>query len=305
MTNSFSINLRRLRQEKHLTQEQTAEALGVSPQSVSRWECGTTFPDVMLLPNIARLYGVTVDDLYREDPRGYPNYAQRLLAVYEASGKTEDFLAAEQEFIRMGADITPNDLRSWGVLYHYMTKRCADLALAKLNDAINAAEAGSQVRYSAAQQKTALLCDLGRGEEAENTYTKLLETSPHEPQNWLLCAAAHFFAAHYEACLEVARRGLERFPDTAALHIYSGDACRSLKRYEEAFRHWHTARELDSTYLDADYSMAFCLEEMGQFSQAAQAWENLYRELLRRGMTVEADFPRTRAEYCRKKSTET
>lgn len=43
----FSQNLRRLRLEKNLTQEQLANILGVSVQSVSRWECGNTLPDVI------------------------------------------------------------------------------------------------------------------------------------------------------------------------------------------------------------------------------------------------------------------
>ena len=300
MNTPFSQNLRRLRQEKLLTQEQAAEKLGVSPQSVSRWECGSTYPDVMLLPEIARLYGVTVDDLYRENSQGYRNYAQRLLAVYEHSGKTEDFLAAEQEFSRLGPAATADDLRSWGVLYHYMTNRCAALALQKLTDAISA-EGSSRVHYSAAQQRTALLCDLGRSDQAEEECSRLLTTAPGEPQSWLLCAAAHFFAEHYAACLEVTRKGLERFPDNAALHIYAGDACRSLKRYDEAFHHWGTARELDGTYLDADYSMAFCHEELGRYREAARVWENLHQELLRRGLTVEAEFPRTQADACRRK----
>ena len=42
MSNAFANNLRRLRQAKNLTQEQAAEALGVSAQSVSRWECGVS-----------------------------------------------------------------------------------------------------------------------------------------------------------------------------------------------------------------------------------------------------------------------
>lgn len=303
MNTPFSHNLRRLRQEKQLTQEQAAEKLGVSPQSVSRWECGNTYPDVMLLPEIARLYGVTVDDLYRENSRGYQNYAQRLLAVYEHSGKSEDFLAAEQEFSRLGPAATADDLRSWGVLYHYMTKHCAALALQKLTDAMSA-EGSSRVHYSAAQQKIALLCDLGRSEEAEAEYSCLAETAPHEPQSWLLRAAAHYFAGHYDACLTAADTGLERFPDNAALHIYAGDACRSLKRYDEAFHHWRTARELDGAYLDADYSIAFCHEELGRYREAAQVWEGLYQELLRRGLTVEAEFPRTQADTCRRKISE-
>ena len=83
--NTIAANLRKLRIEKKLTQEQIAEKLGVSPQSVSRWETSATYPDVMLLPEIAKLYGVLVDDLFRPAPKGYANNALRLLAVFELS----------------------------------------------------------------------------------------------------------------------------------------------------------------------------------------------------------------------------
>lgn len=165
-SNTFADNLRRLRLEKGYTQEKLAEKLGVAPQSVSRWECGTTLPDVTLLPAIARVYGITVDDLYREEAYTYPNLAQRLLAVYEATGRSEDFVAAEQEFVRLMAGAhTADDLRSFGVLYHYMTNHCASKALDYLEAAISDPEGEDRVRLSAAQQKIALLCDLGRGAE--------------------------------------------------------------------------------------------------------------------------------------------
>ncbi len=56
-------NIRRLRQKQNLTQVQLAERLGVSYQAVSRWENETTYPDIELLPTIAALFGVTVDEL--------------------------------------------------------------------------------------------------------------------------------------------------------------------------------------------------------------------------------------------------
>ena len=56
-------NIRRLRQEQHLTQAQLADRLGVSYQAVSRWENETTYPDIELLPAIATLFGITVDHL--------------------------------------------------------------------------------------------------------------------------------------------------------------------------------------------------------------------------------------------------
>lgn len=60
-------NLKGLRKKKELTQEQLAEILGVSPQAVSRWESGTTFPDITMLPTIANYFDVSLDDLMGMD----------------------------------------------------------------------------------------------------------------------------------------------------------------------------------------------------------------------------------------------
>ena len=60
-------NLKQLRKGKDLTQEEVAEMLGVSPQSVSKWERGDTMPDITLLPALSNLYKVSVDALIGMD----------------------------------------------------------------------------------------------------------------------------------------------------------------------------------------------------------------------------------------------
>ncbi len=52
-----------LRKDKVLTQEQIAEILGTSPQTISRWETGTSSPDIMMLPAIASYFDITTDEL--------------------------------------------------------------------------------------------------------------------------------------------------------------------------------------------------------------------------------------------------
>lgn len=52
-----------LRREKELRQDDLAEKLRVSPQAVSKWENDQTCPDITLLPELARILGVTVDEL--------------------------------------------------------------------------------------------------------------------------------------------------------------------------------------------------------------------------------------------------
>lgn len=56
-------NLRDLRKAADMTQEELANRLGVSYQSVSRWETGTTYPDMEFLPAIAAIFSVSADIL--------------------------------------------------------------------------------------------------------------------------------------------------------------------------------------------------------------------------------------------------
>lgn len=59
----FGEILKDLRRKNDITQEELADILGVTSQSVSRWEKGACYPDMELLPAIANYFGVTVDDL--------------------------------------------------------------------------------------------------------------------------------------------------------------------------------------------------------------------------------------------------
>lgn len=59
--------LRTLRQQKNITQEALANHLGITPQSVGKWERGEGFPDITLLPKIAFYFDVTVDELLSVD----------------------------------------------------------------------------------------------------------------------------------------------------------------------------------------------------------------------------------------------
>ena len=52
-----------LRRKKELKQDALAEMLGVSPQAVSKWENDQTCPDISLLPRLAKILEVTVDEL--------------------------------------------------------------------------------------------------------------------------------------------------------------------------------------------------------------------------------------------------
>ena len=63
MQNRISGNISKLRRETGLTQKELAEQLGVSFQTVSKWERGLCCPDIELLPRLADIFGTSVDIL--------------------------------------------------------------------------------------------------------------------------------------------------------------------------------------------------------------------------------------------------
>ena len=56
--------IRQLRQKAQYTQEQLGEKLGVGAQAVSKWENAVGMPDISLLPALAEVFGVSIDDLF-------------------------------------------------------------------------------------------------------------------------------------------------------------------------------------------------------------------------------------------------
>ena len=55
--------LRQLRTQKGLTQQELAARMNLSHKTVSKWECGLGCPDLSVLPELAALFGVTMEDL--------------------------------------------------------------------------------------------------------------------------------------------------------------------------------------------------------------------------------------------------
>ena len=64
MEQAIGQTIRQLRKQKNMTQEELANAVGVSIAAVSKWESGKSCPDIALLPAIARRLGTSIDNLF-------------------------------------------------------------------------------------------------------------------------------------------------------------------------------------------------------------------------------------------------
>ena len=93
---SIGKNIMELRRENRLTQQQLAEKLGVSAQSVSKWENDVCLPDVSAFPALAAAFGVSIDRIfgYRVSSR---EEAQALIDRADRCETLEENIAILQE----------------------------------------------------------------------------------------------------------------------------------------------------------------------------------------------------------------
>ncbi|MBQ8227526.1 MAG: helix-turn-helix transcriptional regulator [Clostridia bacterium] len=77
--------IKRIRKEKEITQEEFAEVLGVSCQSVSRWENNSCYPDIELIPTIASFFGISTDKLMGIDDLNEKENVQKYLERFQVA----------------------------------------------------------------------------------------------------------------------------------------------------------------------------------------------------------------------------
>lgn len=100
---TFGSKLNLMRKKAGLTQEEIAGELGISPQAVSKWENDLSCPDIMLLPRIAQIYNISVDELLNQ------NYSEVSSAsvsseIFEKSSEAEEH--KEKEGVKQSESIT-------------------------------------------------------------------------------------------------------------------------------------------------------------------------------------------------------
>lgn len=304
MKKGFSDNLRRLRQAKNLTQEQVADKLGVSAQSVSRWECGNTYPDVMLLPEIARMYSVTVDDLYREKSAVYPNYAIRLACVYEASREPADFLRALEEFERLIAsgNVTNKDMRFYGIIHQRMMYYCMNKAERVFNDVAEGKYSGDEeITWRTKHQRQNLLAKIGRAAESVNRQLEIINSGSRYYRDWDLLIEACLMAGDVEQAKLWSQKAIELFPTEPMIWGSCGDVYEERKQFDQALACWGKALELDPGLYDCRYSIGFCYEKLGQYQKAYEVWVDIVQRLEREGYEMELEYPKELARKCKEK----
>ena len=116
MNSNFANNLKKLRKDNNLSQEELALELGVSRQSVSKWESGQTYPEMDKVLQLCKMFNVNIDDIIdtfvvNRKNKSLPSYYD---VYFEVKGYKGDITINEplkcSELVWANIDDLPNDM---------------------------------------------------------------------------------------------------------------------------------------------------------------------------------------------------
>lgn len=90
----IGIKIKNARVKAKLTQEQAAEALGVSRQTISNWENNKTYPDIVSVVKMSDLYNISLDHLLKEEKSmsDYLGYLEESMNVVKSRNKFSELI---------------------------------------------------------------------------------------------------------------------------------------------------------------------------------------------------------------------
>ena len=233
--------IKALRMVKGVTQEALAGELNVTSQAVSKWETGTTLPDIQLLPEIAVYFGSTIDELFKFSENTKLDRIENMLLIKQ-NLSTEEFERNRDYLIRMIGE-NPDNARACGLLaelYLKMSRALRENAVEYAKSALKAEPDCKRYHASLRESMGGLEGDyyMNRKYKLIEFYTDLMNSYPVGPRcrfflldqllddNRLAEAEAYF-----EKIKQVTPRNVQ-------IHFYEGDIAHRHGKFDQALALW-------------------------------------------------------------------
>jgi transcriptional regulator with XRE-family HTH domain len=300
---SIGNNIKKLRNEQQITQEQLAEHLSISYQAISKWENNISVPDIALIPSIAEYFQVTIDELFKPNMIAYKNKARRLGAIYENTRRESDFLKRGEDFARAeqafksllenNENCTHDNLMFYAVLYSMRSQDYVDKAIELFTKSIELGETVKDADYYKAQRLLiGFLYRNNRIHESVNKHEALVHNEPNNIQNLISLTIVYWHMKEFEKAWDVIVPGLKIEPENAILLYWAGEISKNFGKYEDAINFWDKSYEIDKEIPDNLFSKAFLYQELGKDEKAIEMWEEIIKWLEIRGYDVDTQFPK-------------
>lgn len=224
----FGKNIKRLRKERDLTQENLADYLGVTFQAISKWERGEGYPDITTLPNIASFFNVTIDDLLGINQAKIEEELSALIEEYDNLSDVQ----TKNEVLNKMKQVSSNDfrvlLRELEYLVHFSDISESGARIKSIYDNIRKNCNVDRIRISAARHIIIYYADLSKADNNLVPFSeveKMLEDMPYMRDGQEFISACLYQNGHpkYYSKIQEAIEQSIKLADTSVSHYYLYD----------------------------------------------------------------------------------
>ncbi len=235
--------IRSLRTSRGITQEALASAMGVSAQAVSKWERGTTMPDVSVLPELAVYFGVSLDELFGLTEEKEFDRIQNVI--------WDKRLLAHDEFDQAVRWIDEK------IASGYRVAECHRLKADLYNH-----QADFLKEAAAEEAKAALAID----PDNRDALSELNGAMGGFIPDW--CVRNHY------KLIEYLQDFVKKHPENRSAHMWLMDNMLDDKRFSEAEAAWEGLAKADDTYR-TDFYRGLLMWYKGRTEEAHEIWDKL------------------------------
>ena len=267
MTNiNIGSKIRELRKKKGITQEGLASVLSVSPQAVSKWESGLTYPDMEMMPVIAGYFEVSMDILFDYDIREMKAKIQKMIDdagdyFFDDTKKYIEIMKdalqeypGNEELLTALLDAYEYDLRTKGEISHLDEMiELSQKIITESNDFIRVCnvkdtQAAAYLKKGEYQKAKSILESLPRDYDLRD-WAFAFRLSGKDKLNGAVMSRCHHLQSLYLACMEEGNAWffMDQHPDVKFRDCTPDDYIpEALKCYEKGLR-------VLTTFLLTDY----------------------------------------------------
>ncbi|MDU4890697.1 MAG: helix-turn-helix domain-containing protein [Clostridium sp.] len=301
--------IKALRNEKGVTQEELASFLGISYQAVSKWENGATAPDIQLLPELSVYFGVTIDELFKltnedklkridslieneryiseekfletekflldllKEDRKSSKALYLLAELYNHKGDRAKETAAE--YAKKALEIGPNEKHYHTILIKACNGAFGDSYCNRHKELINYYK-----KFISENKDSRLglvfyfdqLMDDRRLSEAEEVLNIVKELGDHV-ENLAFEGDIEFAKGNIERAIELWTDNVEKFKENSFAYFIRAEKLVNLERYEEAIKDFKTAldKQEKPRYPEMAEALAQAYEIKKEYDKAIEA----------------------------------
>lgn len=232
-----------------LTQEKLAERLNLSAQAISKWENGSTLPDITLLPEISSIFGVTIDELFDCPEEMHLNRIEAMLEREPLLSRSDFDYAVSR--LKEGLEKPDTRARCLGLLAELYQQRSAGYATLAADTAREAIAADPE---NSGPHKTLFHAERGgMGDWCYANHSRLIEFYQCFTRDHPACRLGYLWlmdnliADHRLAEAREALTAMQTVADTYHVPLYAGWIAHAAGNDAKAERCW---QEMTNRFAD-------------------------------------------------------